>query len=485
MAGHPDRLHALDAVWLEMEGDGAPIAIGTVAVVEGPTPTVAQVRAHLAGRMARMPRLHQVLAHPRAGMRRPAWQETGHVDLAAHVHRCPPGRTGSTSPLDEAVGRIMEQPLPHDRPLWDAWVVRLPAGQWALVWRVHHAIADGLAALALLGEGFDLHPDGGPTLGDAIRTGARPPVEQGRSGAAAGSGGPARAQAGVHARPPAPAPAPAAATPASPASPLDHLVSAVSAVGAAVPHLAPALGALVPHPPSRITGRVGARRAWRSVDVPFEEVSRAGRVFGATVNDVVLAGVAGGFRSLLASRGELVAESAVVRNLVPVSTRAAGDARANNEISAVLGHLPVGIGDPVARLHAVHDAVGHARAAGTPAAASLLLGAVDRIVPAFVQDVAVATAGRTAPAWFFDTLTTNVPGPRFPVYLMGGRVRGMYPVIPVAGHTALTTGIFSYDGTLNIGVTADPAVAADVDVLALGIRDAIAELAALAGAPSG
>jgi hypothetical protein len=147
----------------------------------------------------------------------------------------------------------------------------------------------------------------------------------------------------------------------------------------------------------------------------------------------------------------------------------------------MLGHLPVGIADPVDRLAGVQAGVAHGRETGTPVIASALLGLVDRTVPAALQDVAVAAVGRTAPAWFMDTLTTNVPGPQFPVYLCGRRVVAMYPVIPVAGHTCITTGIFSYDGTLNIGVTGDAEQAGDVDVLARGISRAAAELAHRAG----
>jgi hypothetical protein len=190
----------------------------------------------------------------------------------------------------------------------------------------------------------------------------------------------------------------------------------------------------------------------------------------------VLACVAGGFRDLLLHRGEPV-EGQVVRTLIPVSLRPPGDDSAQNRLSGMLGHLPVGIADPVARLTAVQAGVGHARQAGTPVLAAALLGLVDRTVPATLQDSAVGAVGRRAPAWFMDTLTTNVPGPQFPVYLCGRHVMAMYPLIPVAGHTCITTGIFSYDGTLNIGVTGDADQAGDVVILARGIHRAAAELA--------
>ena len=255
---------------------------------------------------------------------------------------------------------------------------------------------------------------------------------------------------------------------------------ALGALRGSIPHVIPAATALVPRPPSRLAGPVGPGRVWVSVDIPLAEVKSTGHALGATVNDVVLACVTGGFRDLLVHRGEPV-DGRRVRNLVPVSMRPPGDGSAQNRISGMLGHLPVGVADPVDRLAAVSAGVAHGREAGTPALASALLGLVDRTVPAALQDVAVAAVGRSAPAWFMDTLTTNVPGPQFPVFLCGRRVVAMYPLIPVAGHTCITTGIFSYDGMLNIGVTGDADQAGDVDVLARGISHAAAELAERAG----
>jgi diacylglycerol O-acyltransferase len=459
------RLHAIDLVWLEMQGDGPPIAIGTIAVAEGSAPSDAEVLAMVAHRVDRMPRLHQGLTDPGVGLRRPEWVEAEDLNLAAHLHRVDASESGALPGLDAAVGHIMEQALPADQPLWDMWVVEGLEDRWALVWRVHHTIADGVGALLLLGHGFDLEPDGGPTLADAILAGSdrqmSADVEAPRTGAL-GVTGP---------------------NPVALANDVGRSVGhALGALRGAVPHVIPAVTALIPRPPSPLAGRVGPRRVWVSVDLPLAEIKSTGRALGATVNDVVLACVAGGFRDLLVHRGEPVS-GRVVRNLVPVSMRPPGDDSAQNRISGMLGHLPVGIADPVDRLAEVRAGVAHGREAGTPAFAAALLGLVDRAVPAAVQDVAVGALGRSAPAWFMDTLTTNVPGPQFPVYLCGRHVLAMYPLIPVAGHTCITTGIFSYDGTLNIGVTGDADQAGDVGVLARGISRAAAELAGRAGVP--
>ena len=457
MADAGDRLHAIDLVWLEMQGDGPPIAIGTVALAEGAAPSDDELLGMVAGRLGRMPRLQQELTESGVGLLRPEWVEAQEVDAAAHIHRVDASESGAHPGLDAAVGHIMEQPLPEGQPLWDLWVVDGLEDRWALVWRVHHTIADGLGAMLMLGHGFDCEPDGGLTLADAIlaaqSAASRKPVVTTTSDL----------------------------TPMALASDVGHrLGHALDALRGAAPHVIPALTAVVPHPPGPLTGAVGPGRVWVSVDIPLPEVKATGRALGATVNDIVLACVAGGFRDLLIHRGEPV-DGRLVRNLVPVSTRPPGDDSAQNRVTAVLGHLPVGIADPVERLAAVRAGVAHGREVGTPAMASALLGLVDRAVPAAVQDVTVAAVGRTAPAWFMDTLTTNVPGPQFPVFVCGRRVRAMYPLIPVAGHTCITTGIFSYDGTLNFGVTGDADQAGDVEVLARGIRNASAELAQHAG----
>jgi diacylglycerol O-acyltransferase len=446
--GTPHRLHALDVAWLEMEGDGPPIAIGTASVADGPAPDDGELLDLLAQRLPRMPRLHQHLTTSAGGLRRPMWTEAEDLDLGRHLHRVRAAHSGRDG-LDRVVSGVMESRLDRSRPLWDLWVVEgLPDDRWAVVWRVHHSMADGLGALSLLGHGFDVAPNGGLTLAEAV-------VDAGRRAAAAAHPEVSDHRAGL----------------------LGRVTGGLgSTITGTLPHLLPALATAIPQVPSRITGPVGPRRAWSSVDVPLSEVKAVGRAFGATVNDVILAAMAGGFRELLRARGESV-HGRVVRNLVPVSVRPSGDDHADNQVSAVLGHLPVGVADPVERLAAVVSTVGHLKASQAPLLVALLLDVVDHAVPAPLQDAVVSTAGRVAPAWFFDTLTTNVPGPQFPVFFAGRRVHAMYPIIPVAGHTRITTGIFSYDGVLNIGCTGDAEHAGDVDHLASGVRGAVAELA--------
>lgn len=430
-----DRLHALDTAWLAMEGDGPPIAIGTVAVAEGPAPSDGEIADLLMERLPDMGRLRERLVHG-GTLRRPSWSTDATAALAHQTHRveCCAEHGG----LDAMVSGIMETRMPRDRPLWDLWVAQdADSDRWALVWRVHHSVADGLGALVLLGHAFDLQPGPGRTLADLA-------AESGRSRSAS-----------------------------------RQLRAGLAELPTALRRLPDVVGAVLPKSPSPLTGPVGDRRRWVSVTVPLDEVATVRAALGGTVNDVVLAGVAAGFRQLLEHRGQPT-RGRSVRNAVPVSVRPPAGVRSDNEVSLLLARLPVGVDDPVERLRRVRREVAAMRAFGVPVALAGLLGLADRLVPEAVLAAGVRTAGRTVPAWFLDTLTTNVPGPRVPVYLAGRRVQAMFPIIPVAGHTRITTGIFSYDGSLHIGVTGDGEHAADVDVLAAGIRAGVAELASLA-----
>jgi diacylglycerol O-acyltransferase len=392
-----------------------------------------------------MRRMHRRLARSHYGMRRPVWEPVEDVAADEHVHVRRVARPGDQAALELAVRDVMEAPLDPSLPLWDAWVLTgLSGRRWALVWRVHHSVADGLGSLALIGQAFDTSPDGGPTLAEAVlrrgRPGAAPEGRPGRLVGAAGS-----------------------------------VLHAAGAVVAALPHLAPAIATALPAPPSSLTGPVGPHRLWATARVPIAEVKAAAHGHGVTVNDVVLAAVTAAWRDLLLARGEEV-RGRSVRTLVPVSVRRPGDDATDNQVSGLVTPLPVGIADPVERLAAVTATVDHLKHAHAPVAGVTLLGLADHLVPAALQDAVLGTAGATMPSWFFETVTTNVPGPWFPVYALGRRVRASYPIIPVAGHTQVTTGVYSFDDALHIAVTGDAGAFPDVAVIAAGVPQAIAAL---------
>jgi hypothetical protein len=246
-----DRLHALDAAFLELEEPGPPLSVGVAARLDGPCPPVSAVRALVSERLPGMHRLAQRVVSDPTGVRRPAWVDVPDLDLAEHVRavRAPRGD------LDRVVGLAMEHQLPLDRPLWDLAVVRgLPGDEWALVWRVHHTIADGVGAMILLGHAFDLHPDGGGTLADAVLAAGSPVVPRAGTAPIEPDGAtrrPHRSLAGTA---------------------VAAVESAVTGLARAVGHLpttataaARAAADAAPRPPADLTGPLSGRRRWVSV----------------------------------------------------------------------------------------------------------------------------------------------------------------------------------------------------------------------------
>ena len=428
------RLRAIDAVWLELERGGPPVAIGSVSRCDGPAPSIRELRDLVRDRLPLMPRLAERADHHH-------WVPVG-IDLGRHVRRVRL-RTSSPADLDAFIGSLMEEPFDPDRPLWQLILVDGIDDGWALVWRLHHSIADGIGALLLAGHVFDTLPTGGPTLPeralDLARDDASPKAARGtvqRLGSTS-----ARVAHGT--------------------------LHGAATTLAALPHLREAVRTTLPAPPSPLTGPLGSRRRWRSLELPLADVKRVGKAEEGTVNDVVVALVTAGFRNLLLDDGRPLPDGQPVRCLLPVNLRGAADASAQNQLSALLAQLPVWVEDPHERLRAVvHHLDGLKRSRGYLAVPALL-DLVDRAVPAVVQEVAVAHLGDALTPWYLDVVATNVPGPQFPLWVLGRQVRSMHPVIPVAAHIRTTIGVLSYDGSLDIGITTatdggDPGRAADL-----------------------
>lgn len=431
-----DRLSALDALWLDAEASGPPIAIGSVAVLDGPAMSVDEVREHLRGRLVLLPRFRQRLQPDPLTLRHAAWVDC-EPDLDHHVRarRVGPRRLD----LDHAVSAIMERPLDRDRPLWDLHVLRgLDDDRWALVWRMHHAVADGEGASMLLGNLYDLRRSGGPTMTEALR--------QAPARSTADSGG---------------------------SSP----VGIVADTAKALPRTARTMLDLTPRTPSDLTGEVSPERAWRSAQVPLADARSAGKALGATVNDIVVTAVTTGFRDLLLGRGLDPERS--LRAVVPVSLRTPGDDHADNQVAMISAELPVSVADVADRLAAVRDSTGRGKSSAVPQLMGAFWSVVDRLVPAGLQERVVERATPLSRA-FVDTLITNVPGPAFPLFFAGHRAHASYPIIPVDGALRVTVGVVSYDGMLNLGMTADAANVPDLEVLVAGTRRGFEELQVLA-----
>jgi WS/DGAT/MGAT family acyltransferase len=244
-------------------------------------------------------------------------------------------------------------------------------------------------------------------------------------------------------------------------------------------------GVIRPTPLSTLNGPIGPHRRWAWASTTLDDVKQVRKALGGTVNDVVLAAITRGFRDLLVGRGEAV-EGRVVRSLVPVSVRsrggsgpASGDGTFNNQVSAMIAELPVGIVDPLLRLEAIRSQMANLKES-RQAVAGEALTSLSGFAPPVLLAVGTRLASRVAQR-NVNTVTTNVPGPQIPLYALGRKMLRAFPYVPLASQVRIGVAIFSYNGEINFGVTGDYDSAPDIDVLCRGIEDGMLEMLKLSG----
>jgi diacylglycerol O-acyltransferase / wax synthase len=241
-----------------------------------------------------------------------------------------------------------------------------------------------------------------------------------------------------------------------------------------------AMAGLVRHTPvSTLNGPLGPHRRYAWVTTSVDHIKEVRRGLGGTFNDVILASITNGFRELLLSRGETV--DRVVRSLIPVSVRprdasgmAVGDGTFENRISAMFAELPVNLDDPAEQLHAITQQLEDLKES-KQAVAGEALTSMSGFAPPMLLGLGVRLATRAAQG-NVNTLTTNVPGPQFPLYSAGRRMIRAFPYVPLGAQIRIGVAIFSYDGEVNFGITGDYDSTPDLQVLATGIENGLAEL---------
>jgi WS/DGAT/MGAT family acyltransferase len=455
-----DRLNPLDASFVDAE-DADPhtsMAIASIAVFEGPAPGHEEVLAHLAGRLPLVPRYRQKLRTVPFRLGRPVWVDDPDFDLRYHVRRTALPAPGGDRELAELMARVMSQRLDRDHPLWEYWVAEgLAGGRWALISKVHHCMVDGVSGTDLYRVIFDASLEPSPSAAAEDRTVRGEPSAVALAAQAALDAVvlPAREVLALSG---------AAADPAGAARRAAEIARAVA-------KLAPAAR---PAARSSLSGHIGRQRRYTWARASLEDVKTIKRQLGGTVNDVVLAAISGGFRTLLLARGEQPGPH-MVRSLVPVSLRAPGEEDVyENQVSAVLADLPVHVADPAERLAAVRAELQTLKAS-KEAMVGEALTTLGRYTP-FPLASWWVRLGFGLPQRDIVTVTTNVPGPRQPLYGMGRQILEIIPYVPIA--TTLRTGIsiFTYSGNVTFGITGDFAANPDLDVLADGIEQGMAEL---------
>jgi diacylglycerol O-acyltransferase len=454
-----ERMSPLDAAFLDAEDEDrhASLAIASVAVFDGPVPGQDEFVAALDGRLPLVPRYRQKVRRVPLDLGNPVWVDDPHFDIAFHVRRTAVPAPGDEAALYRLVARVMSQRLDRDRPLWECWVIEgLAGGRWAILSKLHHCLADGISANQLYRLFFDESPEPGKPMEDGWV--ADPEPSTGRLIANA---------LGELAR--------------SPVEQVRLLAQGFRApmmlagrVADAARGLATLAGVLRPVTSSSLTGPIGQQRRYGVARTSLPDVVTVARAFDVTINDVVLAAISSAFRALLLQRGEEPTYDAV-RTLVPVSVRANGQERViENQISLMLPLLPVDLDDPVARLAAVHDRM-TALKASKEAEAGAAMTELARHEPFAPISWGIRLAARL-PQRNIVTVTTNVPGPKRPLYLLGRRMVEILPYVPIAVRLRTGISILTYCDRMAFGVTADYDSAPEVELLGAAIERGVADL---------
>ena len=464
---NPDRLTGLDASFLHLERDAAHMHVAACVVLDGRAPRYAEIVDSLSDRLHLVPRYRQRLAFVPFEQGRPVWVDDPHFNPSFHIRHTALPRPGGDAQLKRLAGRVFSQSLDRSRPLWELWLVEgLSDDRFALLSKTHHALVDGISGVDLISVLFDTSPDPMPVAPAEREWAPRPlpaPAHLLAEALVERATVPGEIVRGVRH---------ALRGPQQLAGRLGRALAGVGAMTRA------GLGAA---PSSPFNVKIGPHRRFTWVRADLAEFKAVKNALGGTVNDVVLAVVAGALGRYMRLHGEPT-EGVELKAMVPVSVRADVERGAlGNRVAAMWAPLPVGMTDPVERLHAISGAMREIKESGQAVGAQVLT-----TLTGFAPPTIMAQAARLqARQRLFNLVVTNVPGPQQPLYLLGRELSAVYPMVPLAENTALGIAIMSYNGQLNFGLVSDYDALADLDVLADELASAIAELAAAAGPGGG
>ncbi len=462
---NPDRLTGLDSAFLHLEDhSSAHMHVASVMVFEGKAPPYEQLVDHILSRLHLVPRYRQRLSFVPLGQGRPVWTDDPHFNPRYHIRHTGLPRPEDETELKQLAGRLFSQRLDRSKPLWEMWLVQHMAGErFALIAKTHHALVDGISGVDITTVLFDAEaePVGTP----------RPPVPW----VARPLPGPAKLLSDAlleRSTVPAEMLRGARAVMRTPRRALGRVKEAVVGVGATT-----LAGINAPAPPSPFNVDITAHRRYTWVDADLALFKAIKNSLGGTLNDVVLAAV-----SLALGRHMRVqgydTEGLVLKAMVPVSVRADIERGAlGNRVAAMWAPLPVGVVDPAECLAQVRLEMDDLKNSGQAVGAEVLTNLTGFAPPTILSQAARLQARQR----FFNVVVTNVPGPQFPLYLLGRRLQSLYPVVPLARRQALGIAVMSYDGKLGFGLLADYDALPELETIAHELERAIKALATAAG----
>ncbi|HEY8303714.1 MAG TPA: wax ester/triacylglycerol synthase family O-acyltransferase [Solirubrobacteraceae bacterium] len=466
---NPDRLTGLDSAFLHLENhSSAHMHVASVMVFEGKAPRYDEFVDHILSRLHLVPRYRQRLAFVPFGQGRPVWADDPHFNPRYHIRHTGLPRPEDETELKQLAGRVFSQRLDRSKPLWEMWLVaHMAGGRFAVIAKTHHALVDGISGVDITTVLFDASPEPlqpprapapwvarplpGPAklLSDALLERSTVPGEMLRG---------------------------ARAVLRTPRKALGRLKETVAGVGATT-----LAGVSAPAPPSPFNVDITSHRRYTWVDGDLAQFKAIKNALGGTLNDVVLAVVSLALGRHMRAQG-YDTEGLVLKAMVPVSVRADVDRDAHppalgNRVAAMWAPLPVGMPDPAECLAQVRLEMDGLKHSGQAVGAEVLTNLAGFAPPTILSQAARLQARQR----FFNLVVTNVPGPQFPLYLLGRRLKALYPVVPLARRQALGVAVMSYDGHLGFGLLADYDALPELETIASELERSILALASAAG----
>jgi WS/DGAT/MGAT family acyltransferase len=453
----PERLSSLDASFWYLEQPAMHMHFAATSVFDpredGPL-SFEDVQRVVLARIHQAPRLRERVVPVPGNISRPVWVDDDAFDLDFHLRRSAVPSPGGRLQLERAVGRVLSHPLDRSKPLWETYVFEgLEGGRTAVLLKMHHAMADGIGGMLVASTMFDLERDApaSPPPEDAWHPSPVPSGQDLIRGAVE--------ELVLH-----------------PAGAVRRVVGAPSRVFEDAADLMNGIryfAGLGRPPRGPFDTKVKPARRFAIAEVPFDQVHSVKDGLGGTINDVVLAGVAGGLHVILAARG-LPTQGATLRVMVPVSVRSDAEQwDIGNRVVPAFIDVPVGRMSPNTRLRKVRAATEALKASSMAVSADSIIG-----LGAFAPPALHATAARlVSRGRWFNLVVSNIPAPQVPLYMAGAQLVASYPAMPLGENCGLSIACTSLAGTMAFGLTADWDAVPDIEVLARGIESSIRELA--------
>ncbi len=460
-----ERLGPQDASFLYLETPSVHQHVGGLALLDPSTRPDGVLRIEnvvevISSRFHLAPRFRQKVVFPPLSTARPVWVDDANFDVDFHIRRAALPAPGGRRELIDYVQRVISRPLDRTKPLWELYLIEgMEGGMTSILTKVHHAMVDGLAAIDLATAVFDFTPDpqilthepwtpeAEPSrlelLRDALTEQVTHPLRTFAETAQRALGAPSRAARQA----------------------LGTLAGVTEVVGRGLA------------PPSPFNRKVGPNRRFAMMEAPVSSFKDVKNALGGTVNDAVLATVAGGLHRLLRYRREPT-RNRTQRAMVPVSVRTEDQQSAlGNRVSTWLVDLPVGPMGAKKRLSLIRDATERLKESKAAVGAEFLMN-IGMWAPPTIHGMAARLAARGR---FINLVVSNVPGPQVPMYIAGARLVASYPIMPIAENMALSIACTSLAGAMAFGLTADWDTLPDIEYLAAAMDESLAELLKAAG----